>query len=979
MEPKTDYIINKKPLLQPKAASSLYLNQATHNAGIVLGNVSSIIQGDKELFADYLKRIESNLTENQIQKLESRSFAFLRADKIVLQKKKEILFKLLYKLDELRNFHSHYYHFSTLFYFNDEELKLYLEEKFTQACDGLLSSYTPEELAHLNIEDENYRFFKESTDGEFKYCFNRNQKAMAFLASFFLDKRQTNLLLSKIKGFKKAIDKPSQATRDAFTYFCMKNESSFVSEDTNVRFFVDAISHLSKMPQEVFENLDENSLTLKITAGALGRMKDRIFQTMPKQPKEKKKVQEQKDAFNKLREIEEKEFNNTKEFLEEVEKRIGHQNIKKYRTEILEEAQENFNIRTSRDRFTHFALQYIDDFDLLPGFRFKAYTGRETRSKETKVYHSKKSFEKEIIKRETIYSKINDLRPNDKEEGYSYQYVIRDNNVFFEYSGGNRKYKGSLSIHELRNLTFALMDVNLKESVREKMISFLENYTKLYNNIANGMNKKEIKRNLTVEEKYLPEYLVKWLNNSNFTYNDLVKAVLNKLKYTVTYAQKFLDKESPSYYKKLRKFDKIKEILLFVNHNVAKYIDQEQYEKLEILLGSFPKYRDQLLDYLKEQQINASCTTAKEIFSFHAIVKESADLENILYKTLNATIKWSQEKIRNIEKTPDPEFVKTIAHIINVSSKEYTDARINENIQKFLADNIILPRGFVLHFFYDKEKNISKRIMEFLPNLRISDFYQKVFDYKYDIEAYDTYGKKVDELKTKDKLLLLMTKNYLEKKIAPASQTTSFQIEGNVADILDKEISILFKHIEGKKITFGIKDYDEILVVLNDKRLEKILRYYLPGKKNIYFIDREKYKNPKDESGGSKQIYDLQDALHTIEREQLEVVDTVLKLEKEALTDHISGQVSVVTKEEIENYLDKGWQRNLSPEQLTAIKSVIEPLLIETDKNRIETRKLLELKGLTKEKIESIIKYRRAAFHNGLPEDGKFNVKSLLS
>jgi hypothetical protein len=309
-----------------------------------------------------------------------------------------------------------------------------------------------------------------------------------------------------------------------------------------------------------------------------------------------------------------------------------------------------------------------------------------------------------------------------------------------------------------------------------------------------------------------------------------------------------------------------------------------------------------------------------------------------------------------------------------VSAKEYTDTRINENIRKFLSNNIILPRGFVFHSFYDQEKNISKRIMEMMPNLKLSDFYQKVADYKNNMEAYKKFGKAVEEIKTRDKLLIRMAKDYLEKKIAPASQTSSLQIEENLGDILNKEIAIVFKHIGAKKLIFGIKDYDEIAVVLNDKRLEKILKIYLKEKNVLYFIDRQKYNLPKEESAEPKPIYDLQDALHTIEREQLDVVDTVLKLEKQALVNDILSKTNIVNTEEIENYLDKGWQRNLSSEQITAIETAIRPLLVENDKNRIEPRKLFELKGIPKDLIDSIISnYRNAAFHNGLPDNETFS------
>jgi hypothetical protein len=973
----TANIYSQKTPLQTKTAFALYLNQAIHNAYIAF---NSAITEKGKAASNYksLDDLERVITESHMQQLQSRYFPFLRPDKTDWEKKKGILFKLLRKLDELRNFHSHYYHYTTPFFLNDDELKQYLEEKFAQACDGLLNMYKPEELAHIDISDEYFCFFRELTEADYKYCFAYNQKAMLFLATFFLDKRQANLLISKTKGFKKAFDKPSQATRDAFTYFCMKNDSNFVSQDTSVRFFMDAISHLSKMPQELIGNLNDNALQLKITANTLYRIKALIFPTLPIKPKDRENIIQQKETFDTLKEIEGKEFLSEKEFLDEVEKRIGHLNTKAYRHIILEHAQETFKIRTGRDRFTHFALQFIDDFNLLPNIRFKVYTGRETHVKETKVYHSKKTFEREVVKRETIYAKMNDRRPQDVIDDLQYQYVIRNNNVFFEYRKGDDVYRGSMSVHELRNLVFALKNKN-KEVVEDKILSYLQQYRHCYTNILSGQSKAEIKKQLTIDEKYLPEYLQNWLNSQKYTFDHFKDAIINKLKYTVDYANTFQKEESNTYYKNLRKHDKIKEILLFVNHNVSKYIDQEQYQKLEIYLGTFPNYQTELLAYLKENVIDARCITNKTDYTFHAIVKDSADIDTILGKTLNATIQWGTETQKKVLASADPEYLKTIAKMINVSPKEYTNERITENINKFLKDNIILPRGFILREFFQTEReneNISYKINKRLGNLKLCAFYDKVLDYKNDKAKYKEFGKVIEDIKTKDKILLLMAKEYLETYIAPSGKAHTIEIETDVENVLNKEITIL-KY--GKILKFGIKEYDDILPVLNDKRLEKILsNYFTREQKTIYYIDRNKYLISKDSKTGYRPICDLQDALQTIEREQIEIVDAVLKLEKSVLVNHIGSSVRA-KQEDIENFLDKGWHRNLTEDQLNAINATIEPLLNEIspkndpkEKNRIETRRLLALKGISDDEVKDIIEYRNAAFHNGLPDKGKF-------
>lgn len=1132
--------MENQPTYHPKAAFALYLNQAEHNLVSALAEITN----NKNIQVNSKKNKTLNaiteLDTAQISKLQQLHFRFLKADK---QEDKLCNFKIVVeKLYSLRNYYSHNFHSETPLVLsknceNDMQFKNYLEAKYEQIAEDLKSVYESKFLEHLNyqkakielskilkikinenfdselnkkneaniqinknrnketevkIKDEilhekigaymHYRLFRED-----KNSFYFEKKAVVLLASFFLEKRQINLLTSKVRGFKRTQEKQAKATRDCFSYYHKKDaESNFVSQNKEVAFFLDAISYLSKIPKIVLENTENK--TYKFTKGSFYSITDMIYNQYPKKRAKIRLAKNNLDEISALTDLEGKEIKGTQNFLSIVERKIGKKALNDYREIILNSALENEKIRTEKDRFTYFALQYIDDFNLLPNIHFKVYTGDFEIEKEIKEYNGEKFPPKEKIKRATDYVKlkkyesskrqkvghfyyetwdefVDDFTENEKRlhkekkhrklfeqiikyNPANYDYYIKENNVFFKAEKNEKEYFGSISVYELRNLVFALMDKG-SQAVENAIFKDLENSTELYNKILTGEQKERI--NEFVEQNFykysqkenqtyrIPHYIEKWLNEKQYTDNDFRNDILDKLKFIKKEANRLQKKQN-----ELKKYEKIREIVKFVNRfNQERrgkdkrrgYLTILQHEELEKLIGTLPKSKQELLLFLKDNEIK----THKKDFA--QILKEKTEIDNIFSDILQVYIKWASQIEKEVNRQPII-YSEAVGKYINITRKKYDNQRIEQNIERILKQNIVLPRKFVVENFY-KTENITHKITEATKNLELPNFYDNVTDYKNDHKNYRKFGIKINRQKTKDQVLLLMTREYQKqivktnneklrinteelnvlknKDITIEYDLLSFEFTDEIKKKfeaeLGKNISNLFKQkevkdkifteetlkkskvrkiynrnkdkiveiagiTETKKIVFDIRDYDKILPMLMDKRFEKILRFYFADKNNILYLDRKKYDKKAEITEAEKQnckleINDLQDVVTKIDCEQLKIVDLFLKLEKEILFVLIKDKNNKIPTKVIKGFFNpnyarvRGEQAKYEAQNKAEIKELIEEL--KAGENRIEPKTLFIKKEFKKGEYEPVIKnYRNSAFHNTIPNIGMF-------
>ena len=1041
---------NKTPKYHPKAAFALFLNQAEHNLVKAVGEISGNNKLQERSSSDKTINAICELPTEQFRKLEYKYLKFLKGDK--QEMKQHFLILIVEHLYSLRNYYSHNYHLEDPLFLNKEnseskQIVEYLENKYEQIVDELKGNFELSDLEHLNYKNAkielakhfkinidtnfddkvankyknniqiqecknkdnivkitnetlhekagayiHYRLFKEDED---KYKFEK--KAVTLLTSFFLDKRQANLFVSKISGFKKTHNKKDEnnknltakATRSCYTHYHMHDpKSNFVSQNANVAFYLDVISYLSKTPKIVLENTKNQ--TYEFTRGSYSTITDMIYNQYPKKRAEIRQAKGILEEIKNLENLENEKITGVSKFTERVIKEIGKNTFEKYKEIIINHSLRGDKLRTTKNRFTNFALQYIDDFDLLPNIKFKVYTGEYEIEKEIKTYHGTTFPEKEIIKRKTEYGAIktypfsqrqkvgqhyyknwddyvNDFLKNKEKLGKdkkvrkifkqvikynpaNYDYYIKNNNVFFKaQKSENCTYYGSISTNELRNIVFALIDKG-SDAVENEIFNILAKNNHLYEMIINKQEKAGIIKFIedNFPNKKIPQYILKWLNEKQYSDSDFKNDILNKLNYIETENNRLKEK-----IKKLRKYEKIREIVKFVNRFNSErrgkdqrrgYLDIEQHEDIEILLGNFPKSEKELIFFLKENDIKTEPTNFKDI------VQNKASLDSLLYKIIGASSKWCTKRKKEVNKTTELKILENIAKFINVTRKEYTNKRITENINKFLKNNIVIPRKFVIDAFY-KNENITSIITEKAKDIKLASFYDNVINYKNNFDNYKKFGIKINQQKTKDQVLLLMAKKYLDQLTKGTAK--DLVIDTDIRNVLQKQEIIIEKEIntykltkehiadlnlgnqitanlnkienivylsedlfkqgvgkkifnknksallekakieETKKLIFNIKDYDKILPTLEDKRINKILQHYFRNKTEVLFqyrqFEEDKQQEKREELTQEQRfecklnaIY-LQDALKKIDCEQIRIVDLVLKLEKEIL------------------------------------------------------------------------------------------------
>ncbi len=473
----------------------------------------------------------------------------------------------------------------------------------------------------------------------------------------------------------------------------------------------------------MINNIKPNEINYKLTKGKIQKIKDQIFQRQD--PTENISKKEEKTEarrefaknFDKIEKLCEKKYTNKKEFINEIEKIFNNFNYtQKYEKIILEHASEKLNVRTNTDRFVTFALKYIDDFNLFSKIKFRVYSNTEVKEIE-KHYHGK-DFKFKKREHKTIYAKYNENKEKE------YLYFIKNNNVFFEAQLKNGTQKGSISIHELRNLVFALSNKPPK-AVEGKIISYLTEYKNILNSIKNEKTIEESKKILTqVKLKDFPNSIENYLNKKEVTIEDYKTSIIKRLEHINKYTENKKDG-----IKKIRKHEKVREIIKFVNrfnsairgeNGKREYLDRDQHQELEKLLGTYPKSEQDLVYFLIDNEIRT------EKSNFKDFIQNKPDINSILYKVFGIYISWSKKAITKIEKKNDIKYLKSVAKIINITPKDYSINNIKQNIDCFLMQNIVIPRGFVKRFFYNE--GVSDLVKDLEPKTIIDFIYSKTED-----------------------------------------------------------------------------------------------------------------------------------------------------------------------------------------------------------------------------------------------------------
>ena len=271
----------------------------------------------------------------------------------------QTLKKLFSEIQQLRNDYSHYYSINN----NDirkisvsNEVAIFLQDNIKRAIEytksrfsGVLSDEDFENASNRKLIEQNNIL---TTDG------------FVFLISMFLEREHAFQFIGKIKGLKGTQSKSFIATREVFMAFCLKlPHDRFVSEDKTQALTLDIINTLNRCPKELYSIITE---------------------------KEKQQFKPTLDNL-KLNNLLENSLNDTEviedydTYIESLTRKIRHSN-----------------------RFSYFALKYIDETNIFQNIRFQINLGKLLIDKYEKPINNE-MYPRTIIENVKAFGKLSDF------------------------------------------------------------------------------------------------------------------------------------------------------------------------------------------------------------------------------------------------------------------------------------------------------------------------------------------------------------------------------------------------------------------------------------------------------------------------------------------------------------------------------------------------------------------------------------------
>jgi len=283
---------------------------------------------------------------------------------------------------------------------------------------------------------------------------------------------------------------------------------------------------------------------------------------------------------------------------------------------------------------------------------------------------------------------------------------------------------------------------------------------------------------------------------------------------------------------------------------------------------------------------------------------------------------------------------------------------------------VSLPKGFVRKVKKMKADQSVIRLMdERAPRgeQMLAGFYDQLEERGKAAKADKEYMRSLHQQKMDDKLLWwVMAEYYRVLQSGLEDDGGGWLIDGSLemlSVLRTGELRVKPKGVD-QFVAFDLRNFHKALAVLKDKRLKHIIEHYLPQELAEAPIPYEEIKK----------------GMMRVDREQLEVVNLVLLLEKENLIHRIATELRITNKAYIGFYLEaeaphpksdvyKAYESckasGFARQHQEEIDGYLESLLDGEDLNRIAPRTLIEEEDL-------VSSYRNKAFHNELPELSRF-------
>ena len=302
-----------------------------------------------------------------------------------------------------------------------------------------------------------------------------NEIGFVFFISMFLTREQAFQMIGKIKGLKGTHINSYKATREVLMAYCVKSpKEKLKSDDEKQALILDIINELNRCPKELYNVITEENkkeFSSQISDSAKGKIIEAS-----------------------LNEEQINELDNYDSYIEEISKRIRY-----------------------RDRFTEFALKFIDTQNILPKINFQIELGKLKIDEYQKEIGDDKET-RTIVVNPKKYSKLSNIKEENEELDYlKKKKKYLDKNIIFDnfyphYNVKNNKigisYKrneASLSTHELyKIILLEYLEKGTAENIIKKFIENNNNF--IYNkefieSIKNKLNWGEFRLRTDIKNK----------------------------------------------------------------------------------------------------------------------------------------------------------------------------------------------------------------------------------------------------------------------------------------------------------------------------------------------------------------------------------------------------------------------------------------------------------------------------------------------
>ena len=272
-----------------------------------------------------------------------------------------VIFK---EIQEFRNDYSHYYSTEkadSRKQIISSELAFFLNTNFKRAI-----AYTKVRMKDVLCDDD-YQLVERIQ--LFKANNQITTEGLVFLICLFLEREHAFQFIGKVQGLKGTQFKSFIATREVLMSFCLRlPHDKFVSEDIKQSLTLDMINDLNRCPKTLYDVITE-------------------------QEKQRFRPELENDKIQNLIE------NSTNEA--KLEKMLESIDYNQYIELLTKQVRHN-------NRFSYFALRYIDENNVFEKFRFHIDLGKYQLDKYTKQLNNE-STERIVVERAKAFGKLSDF------------------------------------------------------------------------------------------------------------------------------------------------------------------------------------------------------------------------------------------------------------------------------------------------------------------------------------------------------------------------------------------------------------------------------------------------------------------------------------------------------------------------------------------------------------------------------------------